>query len=169
MDLPYVKNGILFLEEEKIPIVDCTYQQLVAILNEPEEAILIDNTNWATFCFPNDYGTLKAHFILHDHNLEPGKNGEQLLEFTKATLAEIYFELYSPVALPALSEKHGQPRFLQSNGITFAAFNENFLAKMKNGKEVDCLWFLNFEAMKKSTLPDFYKELQLLFVSQLIH
>jgi len=168
MDLPYVRGKTLFIEGNNIPLETCRFQDLEIILDQPEEVVLLDNSNWGVFIFPNRLGNYRAFFILEECRVI-AQGHEEILEFKNSTLTEIHFELYQPVRLQLLSQKHGQPRFLQSNGISFAAFNQHFLARIKKGQEVDCLWFLNFEAIKKSLLPSFYRELVQLFISELIH
>lgn len=158
MDLPYVKDGNLYIENSIFPLKNFSYEAMLELISPVEKVkVSIDHKiNRVEFAFPNTSGRIEAIFLFDSMQVIEGNYVFGSLLFT-----EMHFQLYQQVPLGALMGEYSQAQLLECDDIQLAAFNSYYLAEIDNGL-VKCLWFINPVVIKISDDP-FYTALREIF------
>ncbi len=162
MDLPYVKEGILYFENSRFPIKNFCYDAMMEMINEEAslDMAFVEGTKQVTFIFPNSTGKIFAYFLYENVRMSEEK-GEALYEFEGGLkFTELHFQLYRPITAKRLLNKHGSAVHFETEGQRFMAFNQNFLA-LKEKEMVKCLWFISPNILHESKGPLYSKLIEL--------
>ncbi|OGY41353.1 MAG: hypothetical protein A2Y67_01290 [Candidatus Buchananbacteria bacterium RBG_13_39_9] len=158
MQLPYVEDGNLHIENACFPLKNFSYDAMLELI-PPEKKVKVSidhRINRVEFAFPNSSGRIEAIFLFDSMQVVKGTYVFGSLLFT-----EMHFQLYQQVHLDALMEDYGQVQLIECDDIQLAAFNSYYLAEIDKGL-VKCLWFINPVVIKISDDP-FYTALREIF------
>lgn len=158
MDLPYVKDGNLHIENACFPLRNFSYDAMLELI-PPEEKVKVridHRINRVEFAFPNTSGRIEAIFLFDSMQVIKGT-----CVFSSLLFTEIHFQLYQQVHLDSLMADYSQVQLLECDDIQLAAFSRYYLAEIDKGL-VKCLWFINPEVIKISDDP-FYTALREIF------
>ena len=164
MNLPYVKDGNLHIENACFPLKNFCFEAMVELAgpDKPLDIYLLENTNLVAFVFPNSLGDIQAYFLYKSWKFQEVTEEEGCFDFKGLQFTEIHFQLYESIQLKAFLEKYSDARFLECAGKKFAAFSRVFLAEIENDS-VSSLWFINPKLLTTANQDPLYLKLRELF------